>query len=266
MKFRILILLALFGLCGIATGQTTFQPKQDSYDSKGIVYDKEITFDLQFLQTNGWSLAFNQGKLKTYYLTPYYHFGIGGLKHIKEYRQQSFDNAGISSIGDSQSYVFGKQNSLYVVRVGYGQKRYFSEKAKIRGLAVGVNYEMGPTLGLLKPYYLDLSYPDGSGDDTFRSEKYSEANHDVFLERLRIKGSSGFLRGFSELSFRPGVHAQASAHFDWGAYDEFVKAVEAGFMIDVFFGNTDLMVEIEGVENRPFFMNVFINLQLGKRR
>ncbi len=261
MKFRILILAAFFGLCGIVTGQTTFQPKQDSYESKGIVYDREITFDLQFLQTNGWSLGFNKGKLKTYYLTPYYHFGIGALKHIKEYRQQSFDNTGVSSIADSQSYVFGKQNSLYVVRAGYGQKRYFSEKAKVRGLAVGVNYELGPTLGLLKPYYLDLKY-----DDTFRSEKYSEENHDVFLERQRIEGSSGMLRGLSEISIRPGIHARSSVHFDWGAYDEFVKAVEAGFMIDVFFSNIDLMVEMEGVENRPFFMNVFLNLQLGKRR
>ena len=157
MKFRILLATLLLCFCGIAFGQTTFQPKQDSYESKGIVYDEEMTFDLQFLQTNGWSLAFNKGKLKTYYLTPYYHFSIGGLKHIKEYRQQSFDATGISSIGNSQSYVFGKQNSLYVLRAGYGQKRYFSEKAKIRGLAVGVNYEFGPTLGLLKPYYLDLS-------------------------------------------------------------------------------------------------------------
>ena len=87
----------------------------------------------------------------------------------------------------------------------------------------------------------------------------------MFLERLRIKGSSGVLRGVSEIAIRPGIHAQASAHFDWGAFDEFVKAIEAGFMVDVFFGKTDLLVEMEGVENRPFFLNVFINLQLGKR-
>jgi hypothetical protein len=32
-----------------------------------------------------------------------------------------------------------------------GEKKYFSEKAKRRGVAVGVNYEIGATLGLLKP-------------------------------------------------------------------------------------------------------------------
>lgn len=257
--FSIIIIL----FCGALFGQVTFQPKQESsFDKKGVVYNKELSFDLQFIQTNGWSFAMNSGKIKTYYLTPFYHISIGELKHIKEYRQQSIESLGVSGLGNNQSFILGKQNNLFAVRVGYGQKRYFSEKAKIKGLAVGISYEAGPTLGLLKPYYLDLKYPT---EDVSRAQKYSEEIHDVFLDRNRIVGSAGLGKGFSEVVIRPGFHAQASAHFDWGAFDEFVKAMEAGFMVDFFLGNTDIMVETEGVENRPFFLNVFINLQLGKR-
>ena len=268
MNFRILISVALLMVCGVCSGQVTFQPKQQSYESQGVVFDKEFTFDLRVLQTNGFTLGFNQGKLKTYYKTPFYHISIGELKHIKEFRQQSFESGGFNGFGNNQSYVFGKKNNLYVVRGGYGQKRYFTEKAKEKGLAVGMSWEFGPTLGLLKPYYLDLGYPNGNGNNSsriYRAERYTEENHDIFLEPSRIGGAVGIGRGWSELSIRPGVHATASAHFDWGAFDEFVKAVEAGFMVDVFFGNTDIMVEVEGVENRPFFLNVFVNLQLGKR-
>ena len=266
MNRRNLFSLIIIFFAGSLFGQVTFQPKQESsFDSKGIVYNKELSFDLQFLQTNGWSFAMNSGKIKTYYLTPFYHISIGELKHIKEYRQQSLESLG-GSFGNNQSFILGKQNNLFAVRAGYGQKRYFSEKAKIKGLAVGISYEAGPTLGLLKPYYLDLRYPsDSGGSDVFRAQKYNEENHDIFLERTRIGGAAGLGKGFSEIAIRPGFHAMASAHFDWGAFDEFVKAMEAGFMIDFFFGDTDIMVETEGVENRPFFMNVFINLQLGKR-
>jgi len=237
---------------------------ESSYESKGVLFNKEMTFDMQLLQTNGWSLGFNSGKIKTYYLTPFYHISIGELKHIKEYRQQSIEALGFRGLSNNQSFVLGKQNNLFAIRVGYGQKRYFSEKARIKGLAVGISYEAGPTLGLLKPYYLDLKY-QSDNREIFRAEGYSQENHDKFLDRTQIGGAVGLGKGFSEISIRPGVHLQGSAHFDWGAFDQFVKAMEAGFMVDVFFGNTDIMVETESVENKPFFLNVFINLQLGKR-
>ena len=43
-----------------------------------------------------------------------------------------------------------------MLRVGMGAKRYFSEKAKRKGIAIGINYQAGVSLGLLKPYYLDF--------------------------------------------------------------------------------------------------------------
>lgn len=247
------------------TAQVTFQPKQLSFEDKGVVYKKEMTFDFK-LQTNGFSIATNFGKLRTYYLTTYYHIELGELKNIKEYRQQSFETNTISGLGSSNSFVFGKQNSFFVLRGGYGQKRYFSEKAKKQGLAIGMTYEGGPSLGLLKPYYLDLGYPIDNGPQmNIRSEKYSAQNHDIFLDRTRISGATGFTKGLSELSIIPGIHAQATAHFDWGAFDEFVKAIDAGIMVDFFFKKVPIMVEADNVENSPLFINLFLNLQLGKR-
>ncbi|MEZ4948124.1 MAG: hypothetical protein R2879_01060 [Saprospiraceae bacterium] len=252
---------------GVVTAQVTFQPKQPTYEeSKGIIYNKEFTVDLKFLQTNGFAIGVNSAKLKTYYLTNFYHFEFGELKHIREYRQQSFESLGFNGIAGGNSFIYGKKNSFFTLRVGYGQKRYFSEKAKTKGLAVGISYEGGPTLGMLKPYYLDLAYPIDNGRDVFyQSQKYSEDNADVFLDRNRVKGSTGFTKGLTELSLVPGVHLQGSVHFDWGAFDEFVKALEVGFMADLFVRNVPIMVEVDGIENRPYFLNVFINLQLGKR-
>ncbi|MEM8907273.1 MAG: hypothetical protein AAGD05_05450, partial [Bacteroidota bacterium] len=147
--------------------------------------------------------------------------------------------------------------------------RYFSEKAKEKGLAIGMSYVIGPSIGFLKPYYLDLfQLPNANGEQVITSEKYSDENADLFLNTGRIFGSSGFSKGLSEISILPGIHAKAGVHFDWGAFDEFVKAIEAGVMIDAYFQRVPLMVdndEIENAENRPFFINLYLTLQLGKR-
>lgn len=254
-------------IIGTSFTQGTFQPRQvNSNDFKGLIYEKETSFDIR-LHTNGFALAINLGNIKSYYLTRYYQIEIGEIKHPKEYRN-TFD-LNFTPGRDSRSFIFGKQNNLFVVRGGIGEKRYFSEKAKKKGLAVGVSYEAGPVLGLLKPYYLDLSYtndPSSPNDDVVSAEKYSEENAEDFLNTDRINGASGLTKGLGEIGLRPGIQAKAAMHFAWGAFDEYVKAFEAGVMADLFFARVPIMVPLENVENPPFFINLYLNLQFGKRR
>lgn len=262
--------ILLFCLCSVGQAQQTFESNQNIYDdSEGIIYDREFTVDLKILQTDGFTVGVNIGKLKTYYLTRYWNFEFGELKHQKRFRQ-SFDFQQQAS-RVSRAFVYGKQNNLYVLRAGFGEKRYLSEKAKRRGVAVGISYEGGATLGLLKPYYLEVirtSEPGSPQDFIIRSEKYSEQNANTFLEISRIYGSSGFAEGLGEIAAIPGAHGKFALHFDWGAFDEFVKAIEAGVMVDVFMKEMPIMVEspqVANSENRSVFINLYINLQLGKR-
>lgn len=250
--------------------QQVIEGNQNIYDeSEGIIYNREFTVDVKLLQTNGFSVGVNIGQLKTYYLTRYFNFEFGELRHHKRFRQ-SFDFQQQAS-RISRAFVYGKQNNLYVLRGGFGEKRYLSEKAKRRGVAVGISYEGGVSLGILKPYYLELirtTEPGSPQDFTIRSEKYSERNANTFLEISRIYGSSGFTEGLGEISAIPGAHGKFAMHFDWGAFDEFVKAIEAGVMVDVFLREMPIMVEsprVENSENRSVFINLYINLQLGKR-
>ncbi len=234
---------------------------------KGIVYNKEFAFDVR-LHTNGLAFAANFGKIKTFYKTRYYHIEIGELRHAKQERQ-SFDWAGWSNSRSSKSFFFGKRNNLYVLRAGIGVKKYFSEKARQRGLAIGITYEAGPSLGLLKPYYLEIIHAtDNPSEFVVESEKYSSENADDFLNINSIYGSSGFSKGLNEIKPIPGLHGKLGVHFDWGAFDEYVKAIEAGIMIDIYTKKVPIMVENDAItnsENRPFFVNLYLTLQLGKR-
>lgn len=264
--FPILLFLSLFSWQMVQAQSVTFQPKQLNNEGKGFVYEKETAFNFR-LHTNGWAMGLNFGTIKTYYKTRYYSIEFGELKHIKEQRH-TFDYPRQFTGRTSRSFLFGKQNNFYALRAGIGVKRYFSEKAKRKGVAVGISYEAGPSLGILKPYYLDFlrSQPNDPSIVVVASEKYNGNNYDSFTDVSLIYGASGFSKGLGEVRVIPGLHGKISVHFDWGAFDEFVKAFEAGIMLDVYAKKVPIMVDgINGSQNRPFFINLYLTLQLGKR-
>ena len=256
-------------------GQGVYNPKELNNGSRGIIYDREVIGELQ-LQTNGFAIGVNIGKLKTYYKTSFIHLSIGELKHPKEHKNR--DDIRTSGLQENaRSYVFGKQNNLFAFRAGLGVKRYLSEKARRKGLAVGISYELGPTLGLLKPYYLDLRRSEVSNQNLV-SQKYTGDNADLFLNTDRIFGASSVLKGLGEVKVRPGIHLRGGINFDWGAFDEMAKSMEIGIMADVFFGDINILIDDaevvspkpavilpENVNNQPFFINFYVNIQLGKR-
>jgi len=244
--------------------QTTFQPKQIEFDWKGIVYRHEKAFDFS-LHTHGFMIGYNAGRIKTYDKTSYYHFSFGYMRDPRERRQ----NKNIPFDGKtSKSFVYGKLNSLYVLRAGIGRKKYLSEKAKRKGIALGYSYEVGPSIAMLKPNYLELLFTenvDGVPIDDLRAEPYTDENSEVFLDYNRIFGGGGFSRGWSELTFTPGLQARGGVLFSLGAYDKYVKMLEVGVMADVFIKKIPILLETEAVSNKPYFINLYLTLQLGYR-
>jgi hypothetical protein len=255
------LLLVLAFLCAnLLAAQETIQPKQMDDPSKGLVYSKEFAANFR-MHTHGLGFGFNVGKLQTYYRTKYWHFEMGELMHSKEYRQR-FDNASTLNSGVSRAYKYGKQNNMLVLRAGIGAKRYFSEKAKHKGVAVGISYEAGATLGVLKPYYVEIKTEGGNSSYSVR---YTEDTADRFLNKDIIQGASAWTKGFGHLSVLPGAHARFAVHFDWGAFDEYLKSFEGGIMVDAFARQAPIMVQMDGVQNNILFLNLFLNLQFGKR-
>ncbi|HZV70323.1 MAG TPA: hypothetical protein VFG10_12295 [Saprospiraceae bacterium] len=260
----IVFLIALCSTCmNMICAQTIVQPKQLDYSSVGILYSEERAIELR-PHTNGAAIAMQFGKIVTFYKTHYYQFDFGLVRHPKEFRQSITFHSGNPFTRTSNSFTFGKQNNLMVLRGGVGQKVYFSDKAKRKGVAVGVNYEFGASIGLLKPYYLHLSrLLDDGFTDYVSTERYSEDNADIFLDDSKIIGPASFFKGFDKISVVPGLHARLGAHFSMGAFDEYVKAFEIGFMVDGFFRRVPIMI-IEN--NTPVFINGYLSFQLGKRR
>ena len=227
----------------------------------GVIYNKESAFSFGFATTHGWRVGWEKGLLKTYYKTTFFQLNLGEIKHEKEHKQSSDPAQGRSY----RAFVYGKRNNFLVVRAGWGAKRYFSEKARQKGVAVGMSYSIGPSLGILKPYYLGLNRTaDVPGNAREVIEKYSEANASTFLDNTKIIGAASFFRGLSQPSFLLGGNASIAAHFDWGAFDEYVKAAEVGIQLDLFAKKVPILVG-DSV-NQALFLNFYAILQFGKRR
>lgn len=259
---RFIIVFIAFLVLPACYGQRVIKPKLIEVDWKGIIYKKEKSFDLR-LHENGAAIAYNTATIKTYNRTNYYHIELGYTKDEREKTQSK-----ISQQGRSGSYAFGKINSLINVRAGAGIKKYLSEKEKKNGLAVGYTYEIGPSLAVLKPYYLDLIYVETFNEQqvfSIRSEKYSEQNANLFLNDALVSDRSSFFKGFNELTVKAGIQGKLGLHLAMGAFDEYVKAFETGVMFDMYVSKIPILLETENSPNKRFFFRLYLNFQFGKR-
>ena len=260
------VLLCILFLPVIATGQSTFQPKQVDLELKGVIYRKETAVDFR-LHTNGLAFALNLGTIQTYDKTNYLHFEVGYMKNPREKKQNK--NLSIGVFGQSHSFAFGKVNHMFVLRGGWGKRKFLSEKAKRKGLAIGYNYQFGPSVAVLKPYYLELQYKqdiDGKINTEIRNEPLTGENESKFLNYEEIYGGGGFFKGFSQLSFTPGIQGKGSVFFALGAFDKYIKTIEAGIMVDLYPKKIAIMAESENISNKPYFINLYVSLQLGARK
>ncbi|HRO07624.1 MAG TPA: hypothetical protein PK047_02075 [Saprospiraceae bacterium] len=245
--------------------QVSFQPKNVNNDWKGIIYRYETT-GMATLHTNGFSIAYNKGKIRTYYKTTYYHIEAGFLKDAREQNQNR--NIPISFNKVSQSFKFGKQHYFYNVRAGKGTKILLTDKARRQGVSVGYNYEGGFSLGVLRPYYLELVYnyeENGRYYNELRTEKYSLENADKFLDFNSIFSGASGGKGWSEISIVPGIQGKLGLFFSIGSMDQYTKNIELGIMGDLYIKKIPIMVETPAVSSKPYFINFYLTVELGKK-
>jgi hypothetical protein len=93
--------------------------------------------------------------------------------------------------------------------------------------------------------------------------RYSEETASSFLSRNAIAGGAGFGYGFNEISLTPGVQGKVALHLDWGAYTEYVRAAEVGFMADFYFKEVPIMVS---ENSKAVFFNLYAAIIFGKRK
>lgn len=263
-KKYLLIIMVLAGMSDLSS-QNVFQPKPVDYNLKGILYDFETVFEGR-IHTQGFALSFRKGRLRSYYRTTYQNFEIGYVKDGRERRTNR--NLSVAGFKVSSPFTYGKQNDFFTLRYSYGEKRYLSEKTRRKGLAVGVIYEGGLTLGLLKPYSLKFIRID-EDNPTLRTVEtllYSDEYRDDFLNERIIYGGDSFFSGWGSITPKIGLHGKLGMHWALGAFESGVRAAEAGVMFDIFPSDVPLLIEQEGIENSFYYFKFYVSFQFGHRK
>lgn len=245
--------------------------EKTSVNSKlGLLYTKNATVGFK-LASNGWGVFGTLGKSINQNKSRFYELEFREFKHPREEKQTSENYGGAAVEYAPRPFAYGKQNVFFAIHLGVGRKMMIGEKAEKSGVEVSFNYSVGPSLGLLKPYYLDLIYSTDPGGSPIaketRPEKYGSENAAKFLNLAEIYGSSGFSRGLLEVKPIPGLHAKAGLNFDWASWGDFVKALEVGFEADLYYKRIPIMVtdQLPNNINKAYFIGIYVSAQLGKK-
>ncbi len=183
----------------------------------------------------------------------YLNLGIElvNIKHPNEVRYPGGNSAG-------NVYILGKKNYLFTLRPQIGYEFVLFSKGKEDGIQVDAIVNGGPSIGIVKPYY--IQYQD--------STQIHIIPYSASLQDASIVGPGGFFHGFDRIRFVPGLHLKTGLSFEFGSFGSGVSGIEAGSLIEAYTQRIDIL-DISSsfpTYNRWFFTSLYVNIFFGGRR
>lgn len=221
-----------------------------------IAYRKHNVFGIK-LTNDGYGFFYEHGRAQSIKKALLFQLDFSERKDPKEKKQANI-------FAPASPFIFGKINYFYPLKLGVQQQILFGNKSNKNGVAVTGNFGGGLSLGLLRPYYLEINDTSNGGR---KAIKYDSADSTTFTDSDQLNGlfvaSSGFTKGWGEIKVRPGAYAKAALRFDYGSYNEVVSALEVGLTGEYYFSKIPQLVYSK---QRNLFVNVYVALVFGRRR
>lgn len=215
-----------------------------------LVYSRQNVFGIQF-RTNGYGAFYEMGRSKSNRKTTLYRIDFTEIKNPKEEKLPS------GNVFFGNPFIYGKINYFYQVTLGYGQQYVLGQKGNKNGVAVTAVYHGGISVGLLRPYYVEVV----DGNST-RVIKYSQQDSAAFLGPS-IFGGGGFGKGWSEMKVKPGLFAKTALRFDYGRFNEVVSGIEIGISAEAYTEKIPIMLF---QKDKQIFYQGYLALLFGRRK
>jgi hypothetical protein len=246
LKILIILLVSLTFLVGEVSGQS-----ESNLDNK-ILYRKEWSGYLM-VHTGGWGIGYRNGKHKTGFRKRMWEVEFVSMKHPKEKRVVSYYE-------NSRSFIYGKLNSMYILRGAYGMQKIVNGKPYWGGVELRWFLYGGVSLALTKPVYLWIvKFNEETGMNDKVVERFDPEKHYI----TDIFGRGPFFKGFDHIGFYPGIYSKTGLNFEYGSNDEFLKAIECGAILDYY----PLAVPIMAFNHKSnLFLSLYLSLHFGKRK
>jgi hypothetical protein len=243
-NFITFLLLSLLSLPVVAQQVEAGQAK--------IQYKHQASF-APLIHTRGFGFEYRRGKHLTGTRQFMYEAGFVGMKSQKETKVQNqvFDN--------SRGYVYGKLNSVAVLRPAVGIQNVLYSKENKGAVELRLSYFAGPSLALAKPVYLYILKTTAVQFEFDRvTERYDPDKHTT----SNIYGKAPFTRGMNEISIYPGAFAKVALSVEHSGDDELIRAIETGITLDVYPKTVPIMANDQ---NKPYFLTLYLSLHYGRK-
>jgi hypothetical protein len=268
---QLLILLLLFAFSFSTFAQETQKPKQKSRkelkrdkinaqikaEEEGVIaFKKHFAFGIK-LTTDGYGISFEKGYSKSVKRATLFQLEITERKHQKE-EKQNRTIGGIGGLAQSSPFIYGKINYFYPVKLGVQKQFLLGNKSNKNGVSITANIGGGLALGLLRPYELEV---EKNGERVF--VRYESEDSLLFTTPGSIYGGPGLGRGWKHLKFTPGLYVKPGLRFDFGRYNDLVKAIEVGLAAEFYSKKIPQMFDNK---QKQFFFSAYFSFLLGKRK
>ena len=255
MRYRVLFILVFNVLFAFSQEVTKVKKKINSTtpDIRGILYTDMHSGSIG-IASNGYLLNYRRHWLGSVF----YHYGfevdLGILQHEKEVAVESNIYSGQSS------YIYGRLNSLYSLRLGFGMDNRLIPKREIGAVKLSYHYYGGLSLGITIPTYLKVNVNYGMNKHIkSKIEKYDPNKHS---NQEMIMGGTFFLRGIGDLAIHPGIYGKAGLSFEYSPIKEKIYSVEIGALCDYYFKEIPIMHD---AKNYSYYFAFYVSLNYGKK-
>ena len=262
---QLLILLTLFAFSLSTLAQETKKPTQKTRkeqkrdrinaqikaEEEGVIaYRKHYAFGIKLI-SDGYGISFEKGYSKSVKKATLFQLEISERKHQKEIKQSN------NATSVSSPFIYGKVNFFYPVKLGVQKQFLLGNKSNKNGVSITANIGGGLSLGLLRPYELQV---EKNGEYVY--VRY-ESDDSLLFKTGTVIGGPGFGRGWNHLKLNPGLYVKPGLRFDFGRYNDLVKAIEVGLAAEFY---SKKVPQVFDNKQKQFFFSAYFAFLLGKRK
>jgi len=175
----------------------------------------------------------------------YYSLEIVNVNHYRE--------TTTTVNGSGTGFVYGKQNYLFAIRPQYGREINLFRKSSEGGVNINAIFAGGPTIGLVKPYYVEVLYGRGLS----RDEVFDPTGNQSII------GSGGFFDGIGDSKVVPGLNLKAALNFELNSFRQSNISLEIGFLAEAYTKKVNIMAF---GENRNLFTSGYVTIFFGGKK
>lgn len=240
---RLLQVILFFIVCGplLAQGELDTQEK--------IFWRNERSIGLM-LNSDGTGFLYRELRQTKPSQRYFLEGGINFLKDPKEYKMTTYPYLSSTKI------VFGKLNSTWTIRAGFGYQKEMFEKRDLGGVSISWFVGGGPALTFAKPIYYQIIQLVSPDSYTLEEQKFDITIH----QPLDIYGKASFFKGLDETKLYPGFYTHGGFNFEYSKNDKLTHSLELGASFSGFSAKIPIMAT---EENKQFFPSLYVCYRLG---